>query len=113
MNGKEIVYVSKEEALELHQDSIERFGGSHGLRDEGAFESALRATENRYHYEDSDLAACGATYAFHLCQAHAFVDGDKRIAAAASILFLRRNRLQITATIDELINLFSKSPPGK
>lgn len=108
MSSREIVFVSKEEALELHHDSIERFGGSYGVRDEGAFEPALRAAENRHYYESADLTVCAATYAFHLCQAHAFIDGNKRIAAAVSILFLRRNGATITATIEELIELFLK-----
>jgi len=113
MNGEEIVFVSPEEALELHQDSIEKFGGSHGLRDDGAFESALRAAENRHYYENADLTLCAATYAFHLCQAHAFVDGNKRVAAAVSILFLRRNGAKITASIEKLIELFLKIAAGE
>lgn len=113
MNGEEIVFISREEALELHQDSIEKFGGSHGLRDDGAFESALRAAENRHYYENADLTLCAATYAFHLCQAHAFVDGNKRVAAAVSILFLRRNGAKITASIEKLIELFLKIAAGE
>ena len=113
MNGEKIVFVSPEEALELHQDSIEKFGGSHGLRDDGAFESALRAAENRHYYENADLTLCAATYAFHLCQAHAFVDGNKRVAAAVSILFLRRNGAKIGASIKELIELFLKIAAGE
>lgn len=66
MSSLEIVFISRDEALELHHDSIERFGGSHGLRDENAFESALRAAENRHYYENADLPICAATYAFHL-----------------------------------------------
>ena len=77
MSSFELIFISKEEALELHHDSIERFGGSYGLRDEGAFESALRAAENRHYYENTDLKICAATYAFHLTQAHAFIDGNK------------------------------------
>jgi death-on-curing protein len=113
MSYEEIVFVGKDEALELHYDSIERFGGSHGLRDEGAFESALRAAENRHYYENANLTVCAATYAFHLCQAHAFVDGNKRIAAAVSILFLRRNSAEIIAAIEELIELFLKIAAGE
>lgn len=104
----EIVFLNKEQALILHHDSLERFGGSHGLRDEGVFESALKAAENRHYYEDADLIVCAATYAFHLTQAHAFIDGNKRIGAAASITFLRLNRAQMTASNQDLIELFLK-----
>ena len=57
----------------------------------GGLELALKASENRLFYETEDLALLGATYAYHLAQAHAFVDGNKRIAAVASELFLELN----------------------
>lgn len=75
------LFPRKQEVLDIHARLIEEFGGSHGLRDEGVLESALAAAENRKHYENANLAACAATYAYHLTQAHAFVDGNKRVAA--------------------------------
>ncbi|MEP6925707.1 MAG: type II toxin-antitoxin system death-on-curing family toxin [Pyrinomonadaceae bacterium] len=113
MSSLEIVFISKDEALELHYDSIERFGGSHGLRDEGAFESALRASENRHYYESADLMICAATYAFHLTQAHAFIDGNKRIGAASALLFLARNNAELIVTNQMLIDLFLKIAAGE
>lgn len=44
----------------------------------------MAAAENRAHYEDADISVCAATYAYHIAQAHAFLDGNKRVAAAAS-----------------------------
>ena len=67
------VFLRLEEVLKIHAKVIELFGGSPGIRDEGALSSALIAVENRQHYENADLAACAITYAFHLTQAHAFV----------------------------------------
>ncbi len=58
-------FLAKEEVLELHRINIERCGGSHGLRDEGALESALMAPQNRAYYEEADLVSCAATYAFN------------------------------------------------
>jgi len=52
------------------------------------------------------LAILGATYAFHLSQAHAFVDGNKRIAAVAAELFLEMNGAKLEATNGEIIELF-------
>jgi death-on-curing protein len=85
---------------------IEAFGGSHGLRDEGALESALVAAGNREYYENADLATCAATYAYHLAQAHAFVDGNKRIAAAVSEIFLEINGARLSMTNEQIIKLF-------
>lgn len=69
------------DALTVHARLISKTGGTGGLRDEGLLESALAAAENRHHYEAADVVACAATYAYHLTQAHAFVDGNKRVAA--------------------------------
>jgi death-on-curing protein len=45
-----------------------------------SFKSALASAENCAYYENADTVTCAATYAYHLAQAHAFIDGNKRIA---------------------------------
>lgn len=95
-----------DEILLVHAEIIRETGGSEGLRDAGGLESALKAAENRLNYETEDLAKLGATYAFHLSQAHAFVDGNKRIAAVTAELFLKLNGAKLSATNDEIIELF-------
>ncbi len=99
-------FLSKEKVLELHRDGIEEFGGSYGMRDEGAFESALMAPINRTNHEEVDEIRCAATYGFHLSKAHAFVDGNKRVAAAAMLVFLDSYDLEIEASIEEIIEIF-------
>ena len=101
-----MIFLLKADALLLHSQLIEQFGGSHGLRDEGALESALTAAENRAYYENADLIQCAAAYAFHLSQAHAFIDGNKRVAAAAMEAFLDRNGVRLKATNRQLIRFF-------
>jgi death-on-curing protein len=101
-----MIFIEKESVLEIQARLIERYGGIHGLRDEGALESALMAAENRAYYEDVPVEALAATYAFHLSQAHAFLDGNKRIAAAIAGIFLEINGKWLTATEDEIIELF-------
>lgn len=100
------LFLRKQESLDIHARLIEAFGGSHGLRNEGALESALAAAETREFYENADLATCAATYAYHLSQAHAFVDGNKRIAAAASEIFLEINGARLSMTNEQIIKLF-------
>lgn len=102
----EIFFPNIEEVLLIHSEIIKETGGSDGLRDIGALESALKAAENRLFYETNDLAILGATYAYHLSQAHAFVDGNKRIAAVAAELFLEMNGVTLTATNEEIIECF-------
>ena len=75
-------------------------------------ESALAAAENRHHYEAADVVSCAATYAYHLTQAHAFIDGNKRIAAAITETFLETNGVQLIMTNDEIVQLFLQIASG-
>jgi death-on-curing protein len=99
-------FPDKLDVLTAHARLIAETGGSAGLRDEGLLESALAAAENRHGYEDADLATCAATYAYHLTQAHAFVDGNKRVAAAVTETFLESNGSQLAMTDEEIVRLF-------
>lgn len=101
-----MIFPNKSAVLEIQSQLIERFGGIHGLRDEGALESALNAAENRAFYENAPIEILAVTYAFHLSQAHAFLDGNKRIAAAVAGVFLELNAAWLKATQDEIIELF-------
>ena len=97
-----MIFLDHDEVKFMQRANIDRFGGSHGIRDEGALESALDAAENRAYYGSADEVACATTYGFHLCQAHAFIDGNKRIAAAALLVFLDLNSVQHAIGRDEL-----------
>jgi death-on-curing protein len=101
-----MIFPDKSAVLEIQSQLIERYGGIHGLRDEGALESALNTAENRAFYEDAPVDVLAATYAFHLSQAHAFLDGNKRIAAAVTGVFLELNGAWLNASQDEIIELF-------
>lgn len=107
------LFPRKQEVLDIHARLVEEFGGAHGLRDEGALESALAAAENRRHYENADLAVCAATYAYHLAQAHAFADGNKRVAAAVSEIFLEINGARLNASNEQVVRLFMDVAAGK
>jgi death-on-curing protein len=56
---------------------------------------------------------CAATYAYHLSQAHAFIDGNKRIAAAIMELFLNINRAILPASDAEVENLILGIAAGR
>ena len=99
-------FPDKLDVLTAHARLIAETGGSVGLRDEGLLESALAAAENRHGYEAADLVTCAATYAYHLTQAHAFIDGNKRVAAAVTETFLESNGSQLAMTDAELVRLF-------
>jgi len=86
--------------------AIEEFGGLHGVRDVGALEAALTAAENRVYDEQASLSVCAATYAYHLTQAHAFLDGNKRIAAAVAEIFLELNGQNCVQLMRKLLPYF-------
>ncbi len=88
---KEPRWLTSGEVRAAHERQIVRFGGPPGLRDKNALESALGRPINRWQYGDADLASLAASYAFGLARNHAFVDGNKRIAFVAMMLFLRLN----------------------
>ena len=77
-----------DEAVEIHERLIERFGGSPGIRDRGLLESALFRPQTGY-YED--LPALAAALFQSLLMNHAFVDGNKRAAFFMTDTFLRLN----------------------
>jgi death-on-curing protein len=108
-----MLFLYKTEVIDIHERLIEEFGGINGLRDEGALESALASVENRAYYENADILICAATYAYHLTQAHAFIDGNKRIAAAISEIFLDINSIILNATNDQIVDLFLSIASGE
>ncbi len=100
------------DVLTVHARLISETGGTGGIRDAGLLESALAAAENRHNYEAADVVRCAATYAYHLTQAHAFIDGNKRIAAAITETFLATNGVQLIMTNDEIVQPFLQIASG-
>ena len=87
-------YLTLEDVLDLHRELIRRWGGTHGIRDPGLLEAALYRPQTGYYPSLVDEAS--ALWE-SLSQNHAFLDGNKRIAFAATFVFLRINGLRITA----------------
>ena len=101
-----MLFPEKLDVLTVHARLIAETGGTSGLRDEALLESALAAAENRHAYEAADVVTCAATYAYHLAQSHAFLDGNKRVAAAVTEAFLETNGLELTMTNEDIVTLF-------
>ena len=88
---QEPLWITYDQAIAIHARQLRRFGGAPGLRDEGMLLSALERPVNKWRYEQSPLAELAAAYAFGLAKNHAFVDGNKRIAFMAMMVFLTKN----------------------
>ena len=87
----EPLWLTTIDVVVLHAEQLALFGGPEGIRDLGLLESALARPINRWAYGERRLAELAAAYAFGLAKNHPFVDGNKRTAFAAMIVFLRLN----------------------
>lgn len=103
----EPVFLSLDEVIEIHEQQIERYGGSSGLRDAAGLESAVATPQATFDGEflHTSIPSMAAAYLFHLCQNHAFIDGNKRVGANAAITFLLMNGWEPTFSADELVDL--------
>jgi death on curing protein len=101
-------YVTVVEALAIHTDQIERYGGSPGVRDQGLLEGALFRPQTGYY---ANLIEEAAALWESLSQNHPFVDGNKRTAFAITYTFLAINGARPTASASEsekfLLNLYA------
>ena len=86
------------EVLAMHADQIERYGGSQGVRDPGLLEAALYRPQTGYY---AGLIEEAAALWESLAQNHAFIDGNKRTAFAATYTFLAINGARLTAGAEE------------
>ncbi len=88
---EEPIFITEEMALGLHRVSLELHGGLDGIRDNNQFGSALAAGRSAWEYGNSDLHEIASRYAYHLAESQAFLDGNKRTAAACAATFLLIN----------------------
>ena len=80
-----VFFPTLQEILELHEKLIQRFAGSGGARDLGFLESALLRPQTGY----CDTLSLQATALLQiLIQNHSFIDGNKRVAFAATAIFI-------------------------
>ena len=101
-------YLSLLEVLELHQTIISSSGGSCGIRDIRALESAINQPRITFDQTDlyPDIISKASALCFSLVMNHPFVDGNKRVGHAAMETFLILNRYEIEAPVDEQAQIF-------
>jgi death-on-curing protein len=111
----EPTFLALNEVLAIHRDQIERYGGSPGVRDRGLLDSALAAPQATFDgkYLHHDIVSMAAAYLLHLAQNHPFIDGNKRVAAVATVIFLDLNGLEIVADENEFEALVLEVAQGE
>ena len=97
-------FLTLSEVLMFHEDLIRSFGGGQGVRDLRLLESALAMPQSGsgdvfFHGFPFEMAAA---YAYHIAQNHPFVDGNKRAALTAALIFLEVNGYPVLSGEDEL-----------
>ena len=81
---------------EIHAEAIKQFGGLNGVRDENLLASAVLTPQSSFGGKSpyADIREIAAAYLFYICNNHPFLDGNKRTAMMAAIVFLRLNGIE-------------------
>ncbi len=99
-----IRFLSVDDVDRLHERTVGKHGGSPGIRDSGLLDAAVAMPMQTFggEYLHPTIPAMAAAYHFHICQAHAYVDGNKRTAVLSALAFLMVNGVATLPTPDEL-----------
>lgn len=96
-------WISEGAILAVHDEQLAQHGGGSGIRDLGLLQSALARPQNLLAYGDPDAADLAAAYAYGIARNHPFVDGNKRTAAVAAVMFLWFNGVETRIGEAELV----------
>jgi death-on-curing protein len=108
-------FLTIDDVLALHADRVDKYGGSMGLRDAGSLSSAIGMVSATFGgaFLHPTLAEMAAAHLFHVSQAHAFVDGNKRVALATALAFLALNGQELHADPDALYDICIRVAAGE
>lgn len=110
-----MIRLTKEQILMLHNQLIESFGGSKGVRHERLLISALECPFQYFGGEElyPSIQEKAARLCYGLAKNHAMIDGNKRIGAHAMLIFLEVNGYKLNYTQKELSDLILDVADGK
>lgn len=109
----EPIFLSVEEVLDLHEETLREEGGLEGLRDYGGLVSGTLAPQNHWHYTGGDIFDLAAVLLIHLGRNHPFADGNKRVAFNSALVFLDLNGVEIAQDDDTLEQATLNAVQGK
>ncbi len=100
-------YLDLSHIIAMQEVLIQKYGGLHGIRDKGLLESAVSQPRQSAFGEDifPDIPSKAAAYAFYLTENQPFIDGNKRIATAAALTFIRLNGYDLKVSQEELYEI--------
>ncbi|MDR1804433.1 MAG: type II toxin-antitoxin system death-on-curing family toxin [Treponema sp.] len=110
-----IRFLTFSEVLMILEDQIRNYGGIYGVRDTNLLSSAIYMPESSFDgkYLHETIPAMAAAYAFHICQNHPFIDGNKRAALASSLVFLDLNGYELNCPNETLYNQIMNTAKGE
>jgi len=112
---KQIRFLTLAEINDIHNDQINRYGGSHGILDIKLLSSACAMPEASFggKFLHENIYQMAAAYAYHICQNHPFIDGNKRAALVSALVFLDINGIEIKDPNQILYEVMIKVASGK
>ena len=95
---KEVLHLTVSAVRAIHVEVLKAHGGADGIRDVALLESAVAAPKASFGGRSvmGDPVEIAAAYLFYLCNDHPFVDGNKRVALASCLVFLKQNDMLAT-----------------
>lgn len=107
--------LSKDDIIGLHKELINAYGGTHGVRDDALFDSAIAAPFQSFGGVDfyPSIEEKAARLGYGLASNHPFHDGNKRIGAHAMLVFLAINGITLNCSSKELSDIFLSIASGK
>ncbi len=109
-----MIFLSVEEVIQIHDDLVSEYGGLHGIRDMGLLLSAIEMPKATMFGEDlhESIFDKASAYLFHIVCNHAFIDGNKRTGAAATLIFLSQNGQQVKYNMVDFEDMVCKIAEG-
>jgi len=110
-----VKFLTLSEVMLILDNQIDNYGGMYGVRDINLLSSAIYMPESSFEgqYLHKTVPAMAAAYAFHICQNHPFIDGNKRVALASSLVFLDINGYELNCKDEVLFNKIMDMAKGE
>ena len=113
MSGQSWTWLDKRLILAVHDEQLAEHGGLSGVRDSGLLESAMARPEHLAAYGKPDIAELAASYGYGIARNHPFIDGNKRTAFVAVLLFLVFNHYSLQASNSDKVIVMLKVEAGE
>ncbi len=110
----DISFLEVYEVIMIHEDQINLYGGSLGIRNRELLESAVNMPVISFegHYLHKTIFDKASAYIFHIAQNHPFIDGNKRTALATGLVFLDLNGIELNDIKEELYEMMIQVSSG-